>query len=83
MAHVFKFLRLSGLRAGDVAMLRFGNIDLNGEAIKALVRKVGRIHEFPLAKPLIDLLDPTSDPSQPLFPTLYAKEERRLNDNLA
>lgn len=51
--------------------------------IKSLARKTRKVSEFPLADSLIELLDRTADPSTPLFPALYVKTERQLNDRLA
>ena len=79
----YSFLHLSGLRAGDVSMLKYGNIDFEKKGIVSLIQKVRRIHEFPLAKPLIDLLDPSADPDLPIFPALYDLNERRMQDKYA
>ena len=79
----FKFLYFTGLRAGDVAMLKYGNINQDKKAIVSLVRKSRRIHQFPLADDLIDLLPESQDSRSPLFPELYAITDRKLNDNLA
>jgi len=79
----YNFLYYTGLRAGDVAMLKHENIDVNKKAIVSLVRKSRRIHEFPLADDLIVLIPNSSDKSLPLFPRLYAETDRKLNDNLA
>jgi|TARA_B100001964_G_C14184072_1_gene577703 integrase len=79
----YSFLYHTGLRAGDVALLKYGNIDFQKKAITSFVRKSRRIHEFPLAQTLIDSLDADSSNGNPIFPSLYAETERKLNDNLA
>jgi len=79
----FKFLYFTGLRAGDVAMLKYENIDLTKNAIVSLVRKSRRIHEFPLADDLIKLIPISKDKALTLFPDLYAESNRKINDNLA
>jgi len=79
----YNFLYHTGLRAGDVAMLKMENIDLKGKAINSLIRKSRRIHKFPLSDKLIELIDTTMESGQPIFPLLYATSERKLNDNLA
>ena len=72
----------TGLRAGDVAMLKYGNIDREKRAIISLIRKSRRTHEFPLSKFLIEMI-PNLDSNSPIFPELYTENERKLNDNLA
>ena len=77
----YEFLYHTGLRAGDVAMLTYKNIDFKRSAIVSMVRKSRRIHEFPLAKALLIQLDP-KEATGPLFPSLYAETDRKLNDKL-
>ena len=77
----YDFLYKTGMRAGDVAMLTYGNIDKKRSAIISLIRKSRRIHEVPIAKSLLDTID-IGEKDEPLFPTLYAEKERKLNDNL-
>ena len=77
----FEFLYHTGLRAGDVAMLTYKNIDLKRSAIVSMVRKSRRIHEFPLAKALLIQLDP-KEATGPLFPSLYAETDRQIKDKL-
>jgi len=77
------FLLHTGLRAGDVALLTYGNIDRKKKAIVSFVRKSRRIHEFPLAQVLIDQLPEGSYKDEPLFPTIYADNERKLKDSLS
>ncbi len=77
----YEFLYHTGLRSGDVAMLTYENIDFKRNTIVSMVRKSRRIHEFPLANALVIQLDQKGT-AGPLFPTLYANSERKLNDNL-
>jgi len=78
----YSFLYHTGLRAGDVALLTYGNIDRQREAITSFVRKSRSIHQFPIAKILLDHLPKGKSNDEPLFPALYADSERKLNDNL-
>jgi|SaaInl7_100m_RNA_FD_contig_41_2196825_length_1337_multi_6_in_0_out_0_1 integrase len=78
----FEFLYRTGLRAGDVARLTYGNIDFKRSAIISLVRKSRRIHEFPLSEMLISLLN-KGEKNTPLFPILFSNSDRTLSDNLA
>ena len=78
----YMFLLYTGLRAGDVALLKRENIDLKKRCITSLVRKSRRIHEFPLADTLLALVGSATPLKTPLFPTLYSESERKLNDNL-
>lgn len=79
----YKFLLHTGLRAGDVALLKYGNIDWDKKAIISLVSKSRRIHEFPLADHLIDLLPSDRDKDEPIFPILFTDDWKRLNWKLA
>ena len=47
----------TGLRANDVASLKYGNIDFKKKSIVRLVRKSRKIHEFPIADILINMID--------------------------
>ena len=77
----YLFLYHTGLRANDVACLKYGHIDFDKKSIARLIRKSRRIHEFPLADVLINALDRDRDADAPIFPTLY--DEREQNDKLA
>ena len=77
----YQFLHHTGLRAGDVAMLRGSNVDKEKRKIVELVRKSRRVHEFPLSNALLRFVP--SGPDAPLFPMLYSENERTLKDNLA
>ena len=78
----FEFLYRTGLRAGDVAMLTYGNIDKKRKVIVSLIRKSRRVHEVPLSNILLTQIDNQNE-DNPLFPSLYTQSERKLNDNLA
>ena len=77
----YEFLYYTGLRAGDVARLTYGNIDFNRRSITSLINKPNRFHEFPLAVSLIDKLIPGKK-SEPLFPTLFAKTKKKMDGKL-
>jgi integrase len=79
----YAFLYHTGLRAGDVALLTYGNFDFRKRAITSFIRKSRRTHEFPIADVLINQLDRKKGKDIPLFPEVYAETERKLNDNLA
>jgi len=78
----FHFLFHTGLRAGDVALLTIGCIDLERGVITTLIRKSDRMHEIPLHSFCLSLV-PRGSSEDPLFPDLYSESERKLNDNLA
>ena len=75
----YNFLLHTGLRAGDVALLTYANIDREKKAIVSLVRKSRRVHQFPIADHLLKLLENNFGDNQPIFPQLYAENEKRLN----
>ena len=77
----YEFLYYTGLRAGDVARLTYGNIDFNRRSITSLINKPNRFHEFPLAVSLIDKLIPGKK-SEPLFPTLFVKTKKKMDGKL-
>jgi integrase len=72
----------TGLRSGDVAMLKYGNIDREKGAIISLVRKSRRIHEFPLTNQLINEI-PNLDGNTPIFPDLYETNEIKLGTKMS
>ena len=78
----YKFLLFTGLRAGDVAMLRYCDIDTGKKVITTLIRKSDRIHGIPLARPLMEEIENNISTS-PIFPELYSDNDRKRNDNLA
>lgn len=78
----YEFLYFTGLRAGDVAMLKYGNIDREKGSIISFIRKSRKIHEFPLAQYLLSKVPEIYDKNRTIYPDLYAENERKLNDNL-
>lgn len=78
----YQFLLHTGLRAGDVAMLTYGNIDRQKRAITSLIHKPGRVHEMPLADHLISGLQ-FGESKEPLFPELFSENKKQLNNKLA
>lgn len=79
----YSFLYYTGLRAGDVAILKYGNIDWSKGAIVSLVRKSRRIHEFPLAENLLKQIPRNIDGEMSIFPDLYSENDKQLNSRLA
>mgnify|MGYP006418028319 FL=1 len=79
----YSFLLYTGLRAGDVALLKFEHIDIKRHRITQLIRKSRRVHELPLAAILVREIGDIKGLSGPVFPDLYSESERKLNDNLA
>ena len=77
----YEFLYYTGLRAGDVALLRYGDIDRSRKAITCLVRKSDRFHELPLASEIVGKLG-KGEKESPIFPTLHSNRSRKLTDNL-
>ena len=80
---LYSFLYHTGLRVGDVAMLKYKNIDFNKKSIVTLIRKSQRTHEFPIAQALLEQLDSSNNPDTPIFPNMYCENERKLNDKFA
>lgn len=78
----YQFLLHTGLRAGDVALLKIGNIDIKKKAIISFIRKSRRIHEFPLAECLLDQIPNSTNRDDPLFPKLYAESEMLLSHRI-
>ena len=78
----YEFLYYTGLRAGDVAMLTFKDLDFKRSSIKSLIRKADRFHELPLADELLCKIV-KGNKLDPLFPTLYANTKKKVNNNLA
>ena len=71
----------SSLTFGDIASLKYGNIDFKKKSIVRLVRKSRKVHEFPIADILISMIDRKADEDTPLFPTLISNKE--TDDKLA
>ncbi|NQU27191.1 MAG: tyrosine-type recombinase/integrase [Candidatus Marinimicrobia bacterium] len=88
----YAYLLHTGLRAGDVAMLTYENINRKKKTIINYIRKSRRMHEIPLSDTLIQLT-PDHRAKAPLFPSLYAvnensdgkivTNEKRLHDRLS
>lgn len=78
----YMFLYHTGLRAGDVALLTYGNIDRKKKAIVSFVRKSRKIYEFPIADVLLDSIPIDKNSSEHIFPTLYTDNEQLLNFRL-
>lgn len=76
----FLFLYHTGLRANDVACLKYGDIDFRKKSIVRLIRKSKRVHEFPIADVLIKSLNMDKNSYEPIFPSLYNDSEQ--NDKL-
>jgi len=78
----YQFLYHTGLRATDVSLLTHRNIDRKKKAIVSFVRKSRRIHEFPIADYLLDLIPANDNLDTHLFPKMYADTDKRLNNKL-
>ena len=77
----YEFLFRTGLRAGDVSLLKYEDINLSKKVIVSFVRKSRKIYEFPLSDVLIDMIK-GNDLTGPVFPNLYSEDSVRLNGNL-
>jgi integrase len=70
----------SGQRLGDVATLRWSNIDLARDELRLSTRKTGKTMILPLAAPLrkhIKSLHFSDDPSAPIHPKAFDLVERQ------
>jgi integrase len=68
---VILFGLYTGQRLGDIATLRWSNIDLGKGELRLVTSKTNRILNLPLAPPLLKLLEAcadTDDPDAPLHP---------------
>jgi len=79
----YAFLYHTGLRAGDVARLKFSNIDFQKKAIISFVRKSRRIHEFPIADALVEQLPKEHSKDEQIFPYLYSENDLTVKGLLA
>jgi integrase len=71
----------TGMRLGDVSLLRWENIDLAGRELHFKTEKTGREQTIPIAEPLHrHLLDAagSDDPRAPLFPRAFAERQRNV-----
>jgi len=81
----------TGLRAGDVALIRNCDVDRKRKVLTTLIRKKDQVHEIPISDAIIRDL-PNEISNDPLFPDLYAvkksstgetvPDEDRLRTNL-
>ena len=78
----FAALLYTGLRAGDVALLRYEHIDPKNKRITQLVRKSRRIHELPISDVLLNALGDIDGKEGPVFPDIYIDNDRKQNDRL-
>ncbi len=78
----YKFLYYTGLRAGDVALLKYSDINREAKSITSFIRKSDRKHEFPISDVLLELI-PESNDDLPIFPKLYCKDPQKVNDRIA
>src|SRR5260370_4441997 len=72
----------SGQRLGDIATLRWNNIDLGHGELRFSTLKTGKTMILPLAEPLrkyIESLSTPGDPSAPLHPKAFDLLERHRN----
>ena len=71
----------SGMRLGDVSLLRWENIDLAAREIRFKTEKTGREQVIPIAEPfyrhLLEIAG-SDDPRAPLFPRAYAGRQRDI-----
>ena len=74
----YTWLYLTGLRAGDVIMLRADNINKDKQAIVGFIRKSRRIHEFPIHQELLKDVPK----SGAVFPELYAEKNWQIKDKI-
>ena len=71
------------IKLGQLKAIKIGkSFRIKKKAIVSLIRKSRRIHEFPIADVLLDMLDKKSEKDSALFPTLYSNSESTLNDKL-
>jgi integrase len=71
----------TGMRLGDVALLRWENVDLAGRELRFKTEKTHRMQVIPIAEPLhrhlIEIAS-TDDPRAPLFPRAFAGRQRDI-----
>ena len=78
----FAALLYTGLRAGDVALLRYEHIDPKKKKITQLVRKSRRVHELPISDVLLYAFGDIDGKEGPVFPEIYIDSDRKQNDRL-
>jgi integrase len=70
----------TGQRLGDIASLRWNNVDLLHDELRLVTRKTGKTMILPIAMPLRRLLESTpasDDPNAPIHPRACATVERQ------
>jgi integrase len=71
----------TGMRLGDVALLRWENVDLACRELHFKTEKTGRTQTLPIAEPLhrhfLDIAS-SDDPRAPLFPRAFAGRQRDI-----
>jgi integrase len=69
----------TGMRFGDVSVLRWENVELAARELRFTTEKTGRIQVIPIAEPfhryLLEIAG-TDDPRAPLFPRAFALRQR-------
>lgn len=70
----------TGMRLGDVATLRWANVDLDSRELHFSMEKTGRNVSIPIATPLHSHLMELAgdDPDAPLFPRAFALRQRDI-----
>jgi integrase len=71
----------TGMRLGDVSLLRWENVDLAGRELRFQTEKTGRMQVIPIAEPLHrHLLEiaGSDDARAPLFPRAFAGRQRDI-----
>ena len=72
-----------GLRLGDIARLRWDNVDLEEKELTFTVKKTGRRQTIPIAPPLVNYLVETlsapDNPNTPLFPKAAALAKNKVS----
>ena len=76
----YLILYFTGLRAGDAAMLKFGDFDRLEGVMTCLIRNSGKIYEMPLSEHLLRALPTDGAADAPLFPHLYEEDDFKRNN---
>jgi integrase len=72
----------AGLRLGDVAILRWQNVDLSNRELRFTSQKTGRVMVIPIAPPLhghLMTIAGTDEVDSPLFPGAFALRSKTKN----
>lgn len=73
----------TGLRLGDIAQMKWGNVDLEAKEIRLMTGKTERDMGIPMAKPLVNFLGKGKagmKRSDPVFPRICASYEESPNN---